>query len=142
MKINDKYEINSFGNVFDSLFSLMTRPESAISYNSDYKTESASLNGKVKIKNEDSQVRIEFLVPGWKKSDISLTVDPTKLCLQNNNPEKKTDHGLFQSNDLNIEVLLPENLDTEKTKAKLEGGVLCIIIPNSEKKAGKSIKIS
>ena len=142
MKINDKYEINPFGNIFDPLFSLVTRPESAMPYQSGYESDSVSVYGKVKIKNEDSQVRIEFLVPGWKKSDISLTVEPTKLRLQTDTSKKKADHGLFQCNDLNIEVLLPENLDTTKTKAKLEEGVLSVIIPNSGKNVGKSIKIS
>ena len=80
MKINDKYEINPFGNIFDPLFSLMTRPESAMPYQSGYESDSVSVYGKVKIKNEDSQVRIEFLVPGWKKSDISLTVEPTNFA--------------------------------------------------------------
>ena len=142
MKINDKYEINPFGNIFDPLFSLMTRPKSAIPYQSGYESDSVSAYGKVKNKNEDPHVRIECLVPGWKKSDISLTVESTKLRLQTDTSKKKADHGLFQCNDLNIEVLLPENLDTTKTKAKLEEGVLSVIIPNSGKNVGKSIKIS
>ena len=52
MKINDKYEINPFGNIFDPLFSLVTRPESAMPYQSGYESDSVSAYGKVKIKNE------------------------------------------------------------------------------------------
>jgi len=139
MKINDKYEISPFGNTFDSLFSLLTRNNhSPISNYSpgtpDY--------GNVRIRNEEKQVRIEFLVPGWKKNELSLSIEDQKLQLTANPSKEKEKGGLFQSKELDVQVLLGEQLDTAKTNSKLEEGVLTVTIPVFAKAKGRSIKIS
>ena len=86
MKINDKYEISPFGNTFDSLLSLLTRNDhSPISHHPS----SVSEYGNVRIRNEEKQVRIEFLVPGWKKSDLSLLIEDQQLRLVANPPKEK-----------------------------------------------------
>jgi HSP20 family protein len=139
MKINDKYEISPFGNTFDSLFSLLTRNDHpSISHHPS----SVSEYGNVRIRNEEKQVRIDFLVPGWKKRDLSLLIEDQKLRLVANPPKEKEQGELFQSNELNIQVLLGEQLDTTKANAKLEDGVLTVTIPVSAKAKGRSIKIS
>ena len=139
MKINDKYEISPFGNTFDSLFSLLTRNDHpSISHDPS----SVSEYGNVRIRNEEKQVRIDFLVPGWKKRDLSLLIEDQKLRLVANPPKEKEQGELFQSNELNIQVLLGEQLDTTKANAKLEDGVLTVTIPVSAKAKGRSIKIS
>ena len=138
MKINDKYEISPFGNTFDSLFSLLTRNDHpSISHHPS----SVSEYGNVRIRNEEKQVRIDFLVPGWKKRDLSLLIEDQKLRLVANPPKEKEQGELFQSNELNIQVLLGEQLDTTKANAKLEDGVLTVTIPVSAKAKGRSIKI-
>ena len=139
MKINDKYEISPFGNTFDSLLSLLTRNDhSPISHHPS----SVSEYGNVRIRNEEKQVSIEFLVPGWKKSDLSLLIEDQQLRLVANPPKEKEQGGLFQSNELNVQVLLGEQLNTTKANAKLEDGVLTVTIPVSAKTKGRSIKIS
>ena len=87
-------------------------------------------------------MRIEFLVPGWKKSDLCLLTEDQKLRLVANPSKEKEQGGLFQSNELDVQVLLSEQLDTTKANAKLEDGVLTVTIPVSAKATGKSIKIS
>ena len=87
-------------------------------------------------------MRIDFLVPGWKKRDLSLLIEDQKLRLVANPPKEKEQGELFQSNELNIQVLLGEQLDTTKANAKLEDGVLTVTIPVSAKAKGRSIKIS
>jgi HSP20 family molecular chaperone IbpA len=139
MKINDKYEISPFGNTFDSLLSLLTRNDhTSISHHPS----SISEYGNVRIRNEEKQVRIEFLVPGWKKSDLSLLIEDQQLRLVANPSKEKEQDGLFQSNELNVQVLLGEQLDTTNANAKLEDGVLTVTIPVSAKAKGRSIKIS
>jgi HSP20 family molecular chaperone IbpA len=82
------------------------------------------------------------LVPGWKKSDLSLLIEDQKLRLVANPSKAKEQGGLFQSNELNVQVLLGEQLDSAKANARLEDGVLTVTIPVSAKAKGKSIKIS
>lgn len=139
MKINDKYEISPFGNAFDSLFSLLTRNDylPAHSLNS-----SLSEYGNVRIREEDKKVIIEFLVPGWKKNDLLLSLEEQKLTLTSEVKNEKEQNSWFQNNNLNFEIQLGQNLDTTKTNAKLEEGVLTVSIPVSQKTKGRNIKIS
>ena len=139
MKINNKYEISPFGNTFNSLFSLLNRNDySPLSHHPT----SVSGYENVRIRNEEEQVRIEFLVPGWKKSDLSLSIEEQQLRLIANPSKEKEKGSLFQSKELNVQVLLGKELDTTKTNANLEDGVLTVTIPVSEKAKGRSIKIS
>ena len=138
MKINDKYEISPFGNAFDSLFSLLTRNDYLPSHSLN---SSLSEHGNVRIREEDKKVIIEFLVPGWKKNDLLLSLDEQKLTLTSAIKNEKEQNGWFQNNNLNFEIQLGQNLDTSKTNAKLEEGVLTVSIPVSQKTKGRNIKI-
>ena len=74
------------------------------------------------------------MVPGWKKNDLSLSIEDQLVDdLLANPPKEKEQGGLFQSNNLNVQVLIGEQLDTTKTNAKLEEGVLTVSIPVSAK---------
>jgi HSP20 family protein len=139
MKINDKYEISQLGNTFESLLSLLTRNN--LSPNSNYSSGSPGY-GNVRIRNEEKQVRIEILVPGWKKSELSLSIENQRLQLTANPPKEKEQDRLFQSKEIDVQVLLGEQLDTTKTSAKLEEGVLTVTIPVTAKAKGRSVKIS
>ena len=139
MKINDKYEISPFGNAFDSLFSLLTRNDYLPSHSLN---SSLSEHGNVRIREEDKKVIIEFLVPGWKKNDLLLSLDEQKLTLTSAMKNEKEQNSWFQNNNLNFEIQLGQNLDTTKTNAKLEEGVLTVSIPVSQKTKGRNIKIS
>ena len=139
MKINDKYEISPFGNAFDSLFSLLTRNDYLPSHSLN---SSLSEHGNVRIREEDKKVIIEFLVPGWKKNDLLLSLEEQKLTLTSEVKNEKEQNSWFQNNNLNFEIQLGQNLDTTKTNAKLEEGVLTVSIPVSQKTKGRNIKIS
>ena len=139
MKINDKYEISPFGNAFDSLFSLLSRSEQPHPLSQD---PFISAQEKVRIKEDEKEIKIEFLVPGIKKSDLSLNIEDQKLTLCSNEEEKKQGNGWFKNNELNYQVRLGQNLDTSKILAKLEEGVLSVTIPISKRAKGRNIKIN
>ena len=103
---------------------------------------SLSEHGNVRIREEDKKVIIEFLVPGWKKNDLLLSLDEQKLTLTSAIKNEKEQNSWFQNNNLNFEIQLGQNLDTSKTNAKLEEGVLTVSIPVSQKTKGRNIKIS
>ena len=69
-------------------------------------------------------------------------LDQEKLSLKSNTQKKRTSTGLFQTDEINIELSLSQNLDIENTKAKLEEGILTVIIPKIENQADRKIKIS
>ena len=139
MKINDKYEISPFGNPFDSLFSLLARNSQSHAFSPDSYFQE---EGNVRIRNDDKEVTIQFLVPGIKKSDLVLSVEDQKLTLCSTQDGKKQGNGWFQNNELNYQIRLGQNLDTSKINAQLDEGVLTVAIPVSQKATGKKIKIS
>lgn len=138
MKINNKYEINPFGNSLDSLFSLLTRNDSSLPYPEPRES------GLEKVRSQDNgkEVQLEFLLPGWKRNDLSISLHEYKLQVTGEAKNDKSNKNLFEANDLNYEVLLPQKIDPEKGSAKLEDGVLRIVFPYSSKAKEKIIKIS
>ncbi|HAD22358.1 MAG: hypothetical protein CMI28_03185 [Opitutae bacterium] len=142
MKINDKYEISPFGNPFDSLFSLLSRGETCVPFSQTSSHSFGCADQKVRYKDEGDQLRIEFLVPGWKKSDLSLAIEKGKIELKAEHGKEKPTGGLFQNKNLHIQVSLPENLETDKSKARLEEGILSVLIPANKESELFKLKIA
>ena len=82
-------------------------------------------------------MRIEFLVQGWKKNELSLSID-NKVTAFPNPPKEKTGQ-VVSIEEIDVQVL-GEQLDTTKTSAKLEQGVLTVTIPVSAKAKAESLK--
>ncbi|MEC8421296.1 MAG: Hsp20 family protein [Verrucomicrobiota bacterium] len=142
MKINNKYEINPFGSAFDSLFSLLTRDDTCgASFQNSLKNHT-NVNQRVRVGDEENQLHIEFLVPGWKKSDLSLIIESGKIELKTNQDKENASNGLFQRENLHLQLSLPENLETEKAKAKLDEGILSVVIPKNTVTQQRRLKIS
>ena len=141
MKINNKYEINPFGSAFDSLFSLLTRDDTyGASFQNSLKNHTI-VNQRVRVRDEGNQLHIEFLVPGWKKSDLSLIIESGKIELKTNQDKENASKGLFQGENLHLQLSLPENLETEKAKAKLDEGILSIVIQKNKVNQQRRLKI-
>jgi len=136
MKINNQYEISPFGNTFDSLFSFLTRDNSLPVL--DFQ-QTAYEN--VRITNEEKQVKVEFIVPGWKKNDLKLSIEGQKLSLLTDSKNQDLSISPF-TRELNIEVSLGNRLDTTKANAKLQNGILTVLIPVFKEIKGRDIKIN
>ena len=136
MKINNQYEISPFGNTFDSLFSFLTRDNFLPVL--DYQQ---TAHENVRITNEEKQVRVEFIVPGWKKNDLKLSIEGQKLSLLTDSKNQDLSISPF-TRELNIEVSLGNRLDTTKANAKLQYGILTVLIPVFKEIKGRDIKIN
>ena len=106
-----------------------------------HQTHISKKQGNVRIRNDDKEVTIQFLVPGIKKSDLVLSVEDQKLTLCSTQDGKKQGNGWFQNNELNYQIRLGQNLDTSKINAKLDEGVLTVAIPVSPKATGRKSKL-
>jgi HSP20 family molecular chaperone IbpA len=136
MKINNQYEISPFGNTFDSLLSFLTRDNSLPVL--DYQQ---TAHKNVRITNEEKQVRVEFIVPGWKKNDLKLSIEGQRLSLLTDSKNQDLSISPF-TKELNIEVSLGNRLDTTKANAKLQNGILTVLIPVFREVKGRDIKIN
>ena len=90
------------------------------------------------ISETDKEFKVEFMLPGFKKEEVKLAIENDVLSIS---AERKEKNKYF--NEIKKSYSLPENLDTENVDAKLEDGVLKILIPKlkEEKVEPKLIEV-
>jgi len=73
-------------------------------------------------------------VPGFRKSDISLTFENGVLTLfgEKKADEKKGNNHSWYRTRFSRSLRLPDTIDVEKIKAKVEDGILTVDVPKSE----------
>ena len=135
--VND--EISSLLNRhFDSYF-----PEAA--YWEDM--EKFSMRVEMTDKGKDYEVKAEL--PGVKKEDLDIDIDKNYIVVNAKKEEEKIENekaykkSEFKYGEFSRTVYFPEEIDVEKTEAKLEHGVLKIHAPKkyAEKEAKKKLTV-
>ena len=135
--VND--EISSLLNRhYDSYF-----PEAA--YWED--VEKFSMPVEIADKGRDYEVKAEL--PGVKKEDLDIDIDKNYITInakkeeENNVDEKAYKKSEFRYGEFSRTVYFPEEINVEKTEAKLEHGVLKIDAPKmyAEKDSKKKLTV-
>lgn len=135
--VND--EISSLLNRhFDSYF-----PEAA--YWEDM--EKFSMPVEMTDKGKDYEVKAEL--PGVKKENLDIDIDKNYIVINAKKEEEKIENekaykkSEFKYGEFSRTVYFPEEIDVEKTEAKLEHGVLKIHAPKkyAEKEAKKKLTV-
>ena len=134
--VND--EISSILNRnFDSYF-----PEYV--YNDEYKC-----GMPVEIDEKDKEYCVKAELPGVKKEDLDIDLEKNRLTISAKKEEesKEDTKGFrkseFKYGEFSRTVYFPDDIDIEKTTAKLEHGILRIDAPkiNAEKVTTKKLEI-
>jgi len=95
----------------------------------------------------EKEYRVLANLPGMRKEDVKLSIDKKTLTIEvTQQLEKEDDQTIFHHrerfNGKYFRVIhLPENIDTNAIKAKMENGVLELSIPKEEKKPQVLINI-
>ena len=135
--VND--EINSLLNRhFDSYF-----PEAAYMEDMD----KFSMPVEMTDKGKDYQIKAEL--PGIKKEDLDIDIDKNYLTINAEKNEEKTEEENsykkteFRYGTYSRTIYFPEEIDIEKTQAKLEDGILKIDAPKrySDKNEHKKLSV-
>ncbi len=138
--VND--EISSLLNRhFDSYF-----PEAAYWENMD------KLSMPVEIEDKGKEFIIKAEIPGIKKEDLDIEIDKNCICInakkEEEHKEEKDEHSYkkseFRYGEFSRTVYFPEEIDTEKTEAKLENGILEIKVPKHapEKESKRKLTVN
>ncbi len=102
----------------------------------------------VDMEETDDELIVHIELPGMKKEDINLSVRGDVLTVSGEREHKKEEktktyhrieraYGKFQRS-----IPLPVEVDTEKSKATYENGILTVRLPKSAKSKSKEIKIT
>lgn len=133
--VND--EINSILNrSFDSLF-----PEFIFSGEMD------KYAMPIEIHEKDNEYKIKAELPGVKKEDLEIDIDKNHVSISAKKQEehledtKSCRKSEFKYGDFSRVIYFPQEINLEKTKAKLEHGILCINAPKLQKKNEETKKL-
>lgn len=105
------------------------------------------LSPRVDIIDQDDNIVIRAEMPGVKKEDIDVsTTDHTVTIRGTTHEEEKQEKGDFYRcemahGELLRTVSLPADVDEEHAHAKLENGILELVLPKREASKRKSIKV-
>ena len=135
--VND--EISSILNRnFDSFF-----PEYI--YNED---ELDKLAMPVELHEKDKEYSVKAELPGVKKDDLDIDIDKNHITI---NAKKEEEHkedtkgyrkSEFKYGEFSRTVYFPQEIDVEKTTAKLEHGILAITAPKVSAETGNLTKLT
>lgn len=98
------------------------------------------------ISETDNDFKIEMLVPGYKKENISIQFEKGVLSVKHENEENREEASEkfisreFYTRNFNRRFKLSDRLASEKIIAKYENGVLVISIPKKEEAKAKPVQ--
>ena len=137
--VND--EISSILNRnFDSFF-----PE----YIYNEEAECDKLAMPVELHEKDNEYCVKAELPGVKKEDLDIDIDKNHITINAKKEEETSEDtksyrkSEFRYGEFSRTVYFPQDIDTEKTSAKLEHGILTILAPkmNTEKDSIKKLTV-
>ncbi len=150
MKFLIKKTPNNFiKSVNDEISSILNRHFDNLypDYGFDEMSENLSIPVEVRDKKDEYDVRAEL--PGIKKEDLDIEINDNYLTIsatkseEKNEEEKTYKKSEFSYGEFSRTLYLPQDVDTDKIDAKLEHGVLKLVIPklNKEDKSIKKITV-
>lgn len=150
MKFLIKKTPNNFiKSVNDEISSILNRHFDNLypDYGFDEMSENLSIPVEVRDKKDEYDVRAEL--PGIKKEDLDIEINDNYLTIsatkseEKNEEEKTYKKSEFSYGEFSRTLYLPQDVDTDKIDAKLEHGVLKLVIPklNKEDKSVKKITV-
>lgn len=116
-------------------------------FNSGNNLMTSSRSVEMDMYETDSDVVVEFYVPGFKKEDIKITLEDNILSIEGNfKAEEEKKNRKYHMKEIREEsfvrsVSIPCKVEAEKASAKLENGVMVITLPKAEEIKPKSIEI-
>lgn len=116
---------DSLDKIFDSFFNNYV----------DYGTLNTSKS--VKLKSDDESYKVAVAVPGLSKEDIKISTKDGLLNVSFDGFEK-TDNLVFVEK-FKKTYTIPEDVDEKTITAKVENGVLTILLPKGKKKISERL---
>lgn len=102
---------------------------------------------KVDVINRDKEIVIKAMMPGVDKKDIKVSVTRNTVTISGNTShEEKEEKGDYYRCEISKgsykrTMVLPEDVDEEKAKAKFKDGMLKLTIPKKEASHRKSVEV-
>jgi Molecular chaperone (small heat shock protein) len=124
-------EIDTFDNIIDQFFN-------NLSYDPRF-----SLMNTNNVSNYYNENEKEYYLtmdfPGMSKDDIEVTFDNNRLKISGQRKSDKYDSYKYGKMERTFSV--PSNVETDKISAKIDNGVLKVLLPKTKSSLGRKISV-
>ncbi len=135
--------------VNDEIHSILSRNFDSLFPEFIFSGEMDTLAMPVEIHEKDNEYKIKAELPGVKKEDLEIEIDKNHVKItakkieEHYNDTKSCRKSEFKYGDFSRAVYFPQEINVEKTTAKLENGVLCLDAPKEQpnKEEIKKLKV-
>jgi len=138
---------NFIRTVNDEISSLLNRHFDSYFPEASYWENSEKFSMPVEISDKGELYDIRAELPGVKKEDLDIDIEDNFLRInakkfeETTEEEKNFKHSEFNYGEFSRTIQIPEEIDINKTEAKLENGVLKITAPKKNKEKEQSKKL-
>lgn len=138
---------NFIRTVNDEISTLLNRHFNSYFPQNDYWEDAEKYSMPIEISDKGEEYDIRAELPGIKKEDLDIDIEDNYLRInakkfdETKEEEKNFKHSEFNYGEFSRTIQLPEEINIDKTEAKLEHGVLKITAPKLHKEKEKSKKI-
>ena len=140
---------NFIRTVNDEISSLLNRHFDSYFPEAAYWEEMDKLSMPIEMEDKGKNYVVKAELPGIKKEDLDIDIDKNYLVINAKKEEEKIENekaykkSEFKYGEFSRTVYFNEEIDTEKTEAKLENGILEIVLPKRalEKESRKKLTI-
>ena len=138
---------NFIRTVNDEISSLLNRHFDSYFPQAEYWQDAEKFSMPIEVSDKGKEYDIKAELPGIKKEDLDIEIEENylrnkdKKYDETKEEEKNYKHSEFNYGEFSRTIQLPEEIDIEKTEAKLEHGILKITAPKIQKVKDQSKKI-
>ena len=124
-------EIDTFDNIIDQFFNDLSF---------DPRFSLMNTNNVSNYYNEnEKEYYLTMDVPGMSKNDIEVTFDSNRLKISGQRKSDKYDSYEYGKMERTFSV--PTNVETDKISAKIDNGVLKVLLPKAKSSLGRKISV-
>ena len=123
-------EIDTFDNIIDQFFTDLSI---------DPRFSSVNGNTTSHYNENDKEYYLTMDVPGISKDDIDIAFDNNRLKVSG---QRKSDkYNSYEYGKMERSFNIPNNVQSDKISAKIDNGVLNILLPKTKSSIGKKITV-
>lgn len=130
---------NFIRTVNDEISSLLNRHFDSYFPDANYWENTEKLSMPIELTDKGTEFDIKAELPGIKKEDLDIDIEENYLKInakkydETKEEDKNFKHSEFSYGEFSRTIQLPEEIDINKTEAKLEHGILQIVAPKMHK---------
>ena len=138
MKINKTYQTYPFALTVGSLLNVMDSKWQREQFPNKLEETTQEQFSDFRVSEMEDSYEVKYLLPGFDKNNVTVTLEDSEIRVKASIDETKDDLS-FGSKDYSRVLKIPESCEQAKIKAKLDNGILSVVLP--KRKAVKPIEI-